>query len=73
MVLPFRLLGAVLGAAAGAAGFVAKLLFGLVAVLFGIVVTAGALVLLPLIPILFLVGGIWLLARLARPRPQPVH
>ncbi len=66
IVLPFRLIGALLGVMTGAVatvfGGIATLGSVLLAALFGI----GALLFLPLLPIFALLGLIWLFGRSAR-------
>jgi hypothetical protein len=63
------------------AGFVIKLTFGLVAGLVGLVVglallavfvvTAGAFLLIPLLPIVLIGGAAWIAWRILRPKPRP--
>jgi len=53
VLLPFRI-----------AGLAAGLAVGFVGLLF-----AGAILLIPLLPVIALVGGIWLMVRLARRQP----
>jgi hypothetical protein len=67
VVLPFKL-----------AGFALKLTFGLVAGVLALVLglgiaivavlAVGAVLLIPLIPVLLVAGGLWLVWRLARPK-----
>ncbi len=59
VLLPFQL-----------AGFAIRLGLGLAVGLVGLIL-AGAVLLIPLLPIVFLVGGIWLLVRLIRRQPAP--
>ena len=69
LLLPFRLLGAAVGLVATLSIGLAKGLAFLVTGLFGVLAFAGGVVLIGLAPLLLLVAGIWLLFRLARPRP----
>ncbi len=62
IALPFRLCAWLFAGAVGLAAGVLKVLVGL-----GLLV--GGLLFLPLLPLLFVVGLIWLFARLLRPRP----
>lgn len=70
LLLPFRLVGALVGAAAGILGFFLKLLAAGAALILGAVVVVGGLVALPLLPVLLIVMMIWLAARLFRSGPQ---
>ena len=72
IVVPLLLLGLVLRLVIGLvllpfqiAGFAIRLTIGLVAGLVGLLV-AGAVLLIPLVPIVALVGGIWLIFKLSR-------
>ena len=56
-LLPFRI-----------AGLAIRLTLGLVVGLVGLIL-AGAMLLIPLLPIIALVGGIWLIFRLSRRHP----
>ena len=78
IVSPLLLVGLVLRLVLGLvllpfqiAGFAIRLTFGLVAALVGLVL-AGAVLLIPLLPIIALIGGIWLIVRLSR-RHQPAR
>ena len=75
VVLPILLVVAVLRLALGLVllplklvGVVAKLTIGL---LVGVLALVAAVVLVPLLPIVFLVGTVWIVARLLRRRPVP--
>ena len=75
IVLPLLLIGLVLRLAIGLAllpfriaGFAIRLVVGLVVGLIGLIL-AGAVLLIPLLPILALVFGIWLIIRLTRRHP----
>jgi hypothetical protein len=77
IVLPLLLLGLVLKLVIGLAlipfriaGFAIRLTVGLVIGLIGLIL-AGALILIPLLPIVAFVGAIWLLFRLIRRHPAP--
>ena len=69
-MLPFKLVG-----------FAIKLTFGLVAGLIGLVVgfaflavfvvTAGAFLLIPLLPVVLVGGAAWIAWRILRPKPRP--
>ena len=63
IVLPFKVVGAVAGTAVGIAGGVAKLGFGLLAMLAGVLAVLGVVLLIPLIPLVLIGGLIWLVAR----------
>jgi hypothetical protein len=75
IVLPLLLIGLALRLAIGLAllpfriaGFAIRLVVGLVVGLLGLIL-AGAVLLIPLLPILALVFGIWLIVRLTRRHP----
>ena len=68
ILLPLRLLAGVFGLLLGAFAVVGKLLLVLFACLFGLAFLAGGALLIPLLPLLALGLGIWLIARLLRPR-----
>ena len=75
IVVPLLILGLVLRLAIGLvllplklAGFAIRLTLGVVIGLVGLIV-AGAVLLIPLLPILAVVGGIWLIFRLSRRHP----
>jgi hypothetical protein len=75
IIVPLLLLGLVLRLVIGLvllpfqiAGFAIRLTFGLVAAVVALIV-AGAVLLIPLLPILALVGGLWLIFRLSRRHP----
>jgi hypothetical protein len=75
LLLPFRLLGAVVGAVGTVALGLGKLaLVLLVVCVLPLILIAGAII-VPLLPVLAVVGLIWLLVRAARPRqaPSPVR
>ena len=59
ILLPFRLLGAVFG------------VLGTVVACFLPLILIGGAIIVPLLPVLALVGLVWLLVRAARPRPAP--
>jgi hypothetical protein len=61
VVLPFKILGAILRLAFGAVGLLAHLVLGL-----GFAILC--LFLVPLLPLILLVGAVWLLSRALRPR-----
>jgi len=68
VLLPFRVVGALIGAAGAVLAVLGKLaLFLLLACVVPLVLVGGAL-LLPLLPLLAIVGLVWLLVRAARPR-----
>ena len=69
VVLPFKLVGLVFRIVFGLFGGLLRVGFGLVAVVGALLAMAFFLVLLPLLPFLIVGGFVWLLARLARPRP----
>jgi hypothetical protein len=69
VLLPFKLVGMVFGLVFGIAGAV----FGLAIAAITVVVTLlalGTVLLIPLLPILLVVAGLYLLFRMTRPRPQ---
>ena len=72
VLIPFRVVAALFGVAAGAVAVLAKLMFVGLALLFGLGLLLGAVVLIPLLALLFIVVGIGLLVRAARPRHAPV-
>ena len=76
IVVPLLILGLVLRLVIGLvllpfqlAGFAIRLALGLVFGLVGLVL-AGAVLLIPLLPVVALIGAIWLLVRLTRRHPQ---
>lgn len=78
IVVPLLILGLVLRLVIGLlllpfqiAGLAIRLTLGLVFALVGVIL-AGAVLLIPLLPIIALVGGIWLIFRLSR-RHRPAH
>lgn len=75
LLLPFRLLGAVFGAVATVAAGLGKLALFLLLALFLPLILVGGAILVPLLPVLAVVGLVWLLVRAARPRqaPSPVR
>ena len=78
IVIPLMLVGLVLRLILGLvllpfqiAGFAIRLTLGLIAALVGLLLV-GAVLLIPLLPIIALIGGIWLIFRLSR-RHQPAR
>jgi hypothetical protein len=78
IIVPLMLVGLVLRLILGLvllpfqiAGFAIRLTLGLIAALVGLLL-AGAVLLIPLLPIIALIGGIWLIFRLSR-RHQPAR
>jgi hypothetical protein len=69
ILLPFRIIGAFVGAAVGVLGVVAKVLLMGAGLIVGATLLAGGLALIPLIPVVLLVMFVWLVARLLRPTP----
>ena len=69
VALPFKLVGLVFRIVFGLFGGLLKVAFGLVGVLGALLAMAFFVVLLPLMPFLVVGGFVWLLARVARPRP----
>jgi hypothetical protein len=82
IALPFKILGGLFelvfglfGAVLGLLGTVLGLVIGGLAVLFAggiVMLVAGALLLPVLLPVLLLVGLVWLIVRAASPRPAPL-
>ena len=75
IVVPLLLLGLLLRLAIGVAflpfriaGLAIRLAFGLVVGIVGLIL-AGTLLLIPLLPVVAVVAGIWLIVRLSRPHP----
>ncbi len=68
ILLPFRVVGWLVGASLAVLVGAGKLLVLLFAGGLLLVLVAGGAVLLPLIPLLLFVGLVWLLVRLLRPR-----
>lgn len=66
ILLPFRLIGALLGMVTGVAGAVFGGIATLGSVLLAALFAVGALLFLPLLPIIALLGLIWLISRSAR-------
>jgi hypothetical protein len=69
ILLPFRIIGAFVGAVVGVFGVVAKVLLVGAAAIVGLTLLAGGLALIPLIPVVLLALVVWLLARLFRTTP----
>lgn len=69
VTLPFRILGALLGALVGVGLFALKGFLFLIAAVGGVLLLGGAVLLIPFLPVLLLVGAVLLVARLVRPRP----
>jgi hypothetical protein len=69
ILLPFRIIGAFVGAAVGILGAVAKILVVGAGLIVGLTLLAGGIALIPLIPVILLALFVWLLARLLRPNP----
>jgi fucose 4-O-acetylase-like acetyltransferase len=69
LLLPFQLLGFVFKLVFGVLGGVVRVGFGLAMALASLLVVLFFVVLLPLLPFLLIGGFLWLVARLARPRP----
>jgi hypothetical protein len=69
LLLPFKLVGALFKVVFGILGGLFRVGFGLAVALFTLLAVAVVVVLLPLLPFLVVGGFVWLLARLARPRP----
>ena len=69
VLLPFKLFGWGLKLGVGLAGALAKLMILLVA---GVVLFLLGIGILPLLPLLLLGGGLFLILRAVRPAPRPV-
>jgi hypothetical protein len=69
VVLPFRAIGALLGASVTVLGGLGKAFVALFAVLIGLALFVGAVLVVPLVPIVLVCLAIWALSRLARRRP----
>ena len=67
VTLPFRIIGAVFGAAAAVLGFLAKGFVALLSLVAGAGVLVLGLLIIPLLPFLIIGGMIWLLAKLFSP------
>ena len=73
ILLPFRIVGWVFGALFAVVGALLKVGLFFAAAIAGLFLLGGAVILLPLTPILLIIGFVWLLARLFRPRPAPIY
>ena len=73
LFLPFQLLGFVFKLVFGVLGGLVRVGFGLAMALVSIFVVLFCVVLLPLLPFLLLGAFVWLVARMARPRPAPTR
>jgi hypothetical protein len=73
VLLPFRLLGMVLGLALGAVGLVFGLLAGALALALSALLLVGLFVMLPLLPLAALALVVWGIARATRPRVEIVR
>jgi hypothetical protein len=75
--LPFKLLGfvfrVVFGVTFGVVGLVFQLLFSGVGLVLALLVLVGLALLVPLIPILLIGAGLWLLVRSTSRRPPPLR
>jgi hypothetical protein len=69
ILLPFKLLGLVFRVVFGVLGFVFGLLFSGVGLVLGLLIAIGVALLVPLLPVVLIGVGIWLLVRSASPRP----
>ena len=69
VLLPFRALAAIAGFGVGILALFAKGVGAVLAAVLAVVALAGAVLILPLVPILAVVFMIWLLVRLFRPGP----
>ncbi len=69
LFLPFQLLGFVFKLVFGVLGGLVRVGFGLAMALVSILVVLFCVVLLPLLPFMLLGAFVWLVARMARPRP----
>ena len=67
LILPFKVLGALFGAAGAVFAAAFKGLFYLVAALFGLLVFTGGVVFLGFLPVLLIGFAIWVLLRAFRP------
>jgi hypothetical protein len=71
--LPFRLLGLVFrivfGVTFGVVGLVFRLLFSAAGLVLALLVVVGVALLVPLLPVLLIGVGLWLLLRPTAPRP----
>ena len=73
VLLPFRAVGAVIGVAGTVLAGLGKLALCLLLVCVVPLVLVGGALILPLLPLIAIVGLVWLLVRAARPRPAPVR
>ena len=73
ILLPFRAVGAVIGVAGTVLAGLGKLALCLLLVCAVPLVLVGGALILPLLPLIAIVGLVWLLVRAARPRPAPVR
>ena len=74
LFLPFKLLGLLFRLVFGVFGLATRVVFSGVGLLFGLFALFFALLLAPLLPLLLVVGFVWLLTRLFRsPSPLPVR
>jgi len=75
--LPFKLLGlvfrVVFGVTFGLVGLVFRLLFSGVGLVLALLVAVGVALLVPLIPIVLIGVGLWLLVRSTTRRPPPLR
>ena len=69
ILLPFKLLGLVFRVVFGILGLVFGLLFSGVGLVLALLVAVGVALLVPLLPIVLIGVGIWLLVRSSTPRP----
>jgi hypothetical protein len=73
VLLPFKILGLVFKVFFGVLGVIGSVLMAVAGVVFGVLALAFMLLLVPLLPLLFVGGLIWLLARAARPQTQAIR
>jgi hypothetical protein len=75
--LPFKLLGlvfrVVFGVTFGVVGLVFRLLFSGVGLVLALLVAVGVALLVPMIPIILIGVGLWLLVRSTTRRPPPLR
>jgi hypothetical protein len=67
VLLPFKILGVLFKVFFGVLGVVGSVLMAVAGAVFGVMVLVFTLLLIPLLPLVFVGGLIWLLARSSRP------
>ena len=72
VLLPFKLVGLLVKVAFGIVGLVGSILMTVAGAVFGVLAVAFVVLLIPLLPLVLIAGGIWLLVRASRPQTTAI-